>query len=351
MVPRGADRFGELLFYGVVLLVGYLAYIVIQPFLTALMWAAILAMTLNPIQRYLETRTGPSAAALLTVLAALLVIVGPVATLLSMLADDLPRAMAFIQSLPQRAAPEQIQSVWDMIRQRVPVALPADPTELVTQAAQEVIAFLAPRVGTLVANIASTAGSLFVMLFAMFFFLRDGHLFAAVLRRMLPFEERERERLIADTRDLVIASVGAGLTVAAAQGFIGGIAFWALGVEAAAAWGVVIAMCALIPVVGAAIVWAPLAIWWLLTGELVRGIVLAAIGAGVIGMTDNILRPVLLSGRTSVSGLVIFLGLLGGVSAFGFIGLVVGPLILVTAGSLIDALTRRSAARSTAPME
>ena len=351
MSDRGADRFGLLLFYGVVLLVGYLAYIVIQPFLTALVWAAILSMTLHPLHRYLEPRTGPAAAALLTTLTTLLVIVGPMATLVSIVAGDMPRLLAFVQTLPQRAAPEQIQAVWDMIRERSPVALPADPTALVTEAAQRVIAFMAPRLGTLVANIAATAGSVFVMLFAMFFFLRDSHTFAAVLRRLMPFEEDERERLIVNTRDLVIASVGTGLTVAATQGFIGGLAFWGLGVDGAAAWGVVIAMCALIPVVGAALVWAPLAIWWLLTGEVVRGIVLAVIGGGVIGMTDNVLRPLMLSGRTSASGLVIFLGLLGGVSAFGFIGLVVGPIILVTAGSLIDALTRRAAAARTVPME
>jgi predicted PurR-regulated permease PerM len=241
-------------------------------------------------------------------------------------------------------------TMWNMLRERSPVALPADPTEILTTAAQRAIAFLAPRVGAFVANIAATAGSLFVMLFAMFFLLRDSHSFADRLRRLLPFEEEERERLITETRDLVIASVGAGLTVAATQGFIGGIAFWVLGVGGAAAWGVVMAMCALIPVVGAALVWAPVAVWWLLTGDVVRGLALAGVGAGVIGMTDNVLRPLLLSGRTSANGLVIFLGLLGGVSAFGFVGLVVGPIILVTAGSLIDALTRR-AAPSRVPME
>jgi predicted PurR-regulated permease PerM len=350
MPQRGSDRFGLLLFYVVVLFVGYLAYIVVEPFFTALIWAVILSMTLFPLHRLFQARVGPTGAALLTTLTTLLVIVGPVATLVSMLAADFPRALAFLQTLPQRAAPEQVMALWDMLRQRSPVELPADPTEIVTTAAQRAIAFLAPRVGAFLANIASTAGSLFVMLFAMFFILRDSQVFADRLRRLLPFEEAERERLINETRDLVIASVGAGLTVAATQGFIGGIAFWALGVGGAAAWGVVMAMCALIPVVGAALVWAPVALWWLITGEIVRGLVLAGVGAGVIGMADNVLRPLLLSGRTSANGLVIFLGLLGGVSAFGFVGLVVGPIILVTAGSLVDALTRRPVT-SRVPME
>jgi predicted PurR-regulated permease PerM len=143
-----------------------------------------------------------------------------------------------------------------------------------------------------------------------------------------------------ETRDLVIASVGAALLVAAAQGAIGGVAFWLLGIAAPVIWGVVMAMCSLIPVVGAALVWVPTALYLLLTGEIVRGIILILVGVLAISMADNILRPLLLAGRTSASGLIVFLGLLGGVSAFGFIGLVLGPIVLVTAGSLLRVFTR-----------
>ena len=94
--------------------------------------------------------------------------------------------------------------------------------------------------------------------------------------------------------------------------------------------------------VGATLVWVPVAAWWLLSGEVMKGLVLIGVGAGVIGMADNVLRPFLLSGRTSVSGLVIFIGLLGGVGAFGFVGLVLGPIVLMSAGSLVEALTRRA---------
>ena len=86
--------------------------------------------------------------------------------------------------------------------------------------------------------------------------------------------------------------------------------------------------------------WVPAALWLLFAGEATRGIILVVVGVLGIGMADNVLRPVLLSGRTSASGLVVFLGLLGGVGAFGFIGLVLGPIVLVTAGSLLDAFTR-----------
>jgi predicted PurR-regulated permease PerM len=335
------DRFGELLFYAIVLLVAYLAFSVIQPFLAPLAWAAIFALTLNPLYRRLLPRIGSTGAAVVTTVTAAIVIVGPLATLLSMLSSEIPRVVEFLQKLPQTATPERVQTVWDMVRARVPVELPADPTSLLSQAAQSVVTFLAPQLGSAVANVAATIGSLFVMLFALFFLLRDSDLIADLVRRILPFREDAREQLIADTRDLVIASVGAGLAVSAVQGFIGGMTFWALGAGAPVAWGVAIGLGSLIPVVGASLVWGPVAIWWLLSGDTLRGLALVGVCGVVVGLVDNVLRPVLLSGRTSVNGLIVFLGLLGGVGLFGFVGLVVGPIVLVIASTLLTALTRR----------
>jgi len=217
--------------------------------------------------------------------------------------------------------------------------LPKDPAELVSQGVQRLAAFLVPRAGAVLQNVASTLFGLAVMLFSLFFFLRDGASYAGTVRGLLPFSDARRDRLVRDTRDLVVASLGSGLAVAAVQGLIGGVAFWALGIAAPLLWGVVTAFCSLVPVVGSAIVWLPAAVWLLLSGEMARGVILIAVGVGGIGMADNILRPLLLSGRSSGSGLVVFIGLLGGVVAFGFIGLVLGPLVLVTATTLLDAFS------------
>ena len=105
-------------------------------------------------------------------------------------------------------------------------------------------------------------------------------------------------------------------------------------------WGVATAFCSLIPIVGSALVWVPVGGVAAPPGDVTRGVILVLVGIFGIGMADNVLRPMLLSGRTSASGLVVFLGLLGGVAAFGFIGLVLGPIVLVTAGSLLNAFTR-----------
>jgi predicted PurR-regulated permease PerM len=341
MDRSNADRFRDLLFYAVVLLIAYLAFTVIQPFLAPLAWATIFALTLNPLRQQLTARIGAPRAALVMTVGTAILIVGPLALFVSVLAIEIPNAIDYLKALPQTALPERIQGAWDALRRQTPFALPPDPTTLVSDAAGRAVTFLAPRVGNVLADVAATIASLFIMLFALFFLLRDADKMADMVRTLLPFPEEQRDDLIKETHDLVIASMGAGLTVSAVQGVIGGIAFWALGAVAPVVWGVAVAVCSLIPAVGASIVWAPVAIFWLLSGEVMRGVILIVIGAGVIGLVDNVLRPVLLSGRTSVSGLVVFIGLLGGVGAFGFVGLVLGPIVLVIFRSLLSALTRR----------
>jgi len=226
------------------------------------------------------------------------------------------------------------------VRARSPLALPEDPTQLLRDAVSRILTFLAPRAGAVVADLFATIGTLFAMLFALFFLMRDGDVIGRELRTLLPLPPAQSERVIRGTRNLVIASVGAGILVAIAQGTIGGVAFWLLGLGAPAFWGVVMAFCSLIPVVGAALVWVPASLWLLLSGSIGKGIAMVVIGALGISMADNVLRPLLLSGSTQVNGLIIFFGLLGGVAAFGFIGLVLGPVILVVTGNLLRMFAR-----------
>jgi predicted PurR-regulated permease PerM len=338
--PTSRERFADLLFYAVVILVAYLAMRVVWPFLAPLAWAAILAMTLRPVYLKFCIRLSNGNAALATTLLAAVLIITPAVFLGMMVVAQVPEALQYLKGL-STTTPEQLTRVWDLVRARVPVSLPSDPMVLITDGLQRAAGFLVPQAGSLLADLFAIVGSLLVMLFALFFLLRDGKVYAEVVRRLLPFSEQESERLISETRDLVVASVGAGLVVAAVQGLIGGVAFWLLGITAPAVWGVAIAICSLLPVIGATIVWVPVAIWLFFSGQVTTALLLTGICAIVLGSADNVLRPILLSGRTSASGLVVFIGLLGGVSALGFVGLVLGPIVLVIAGTLIEALTRR----------
>jgi predicted PurR-regulated permease PerM len=219
--------------------------------------------------------------------------------------------------------------------------------DLIQQGASGIAGFVAGQAGAVLRNLVIIIVDLIVMLFALFFFFRDGDAIMAVLRRALPFEAEQSERMIAQAADLIQASVIAGFVVAALQGTLGGIAFALLGLGAPVFWGVVMAFFSLLPI-GAGIVWLPVAIWLLLTGSVGRGVTLMVVGIGVIGLVDNVLRPMLLSGRTRLNGLLVFVSLLGGISAFGFLGLVLGPVIMATTIGMFDAYTkdRRTNSRS-----
>jgi predicted PurR-regulated permease PerM len=340
MSDSSRQRFSQLIFYALIILIGYLTYRVMSPFLAPLAWAAVFAVMFYPVHRELSPRIGPSRSALAATLMTAVLIVAPAVMLVSVIAREAPQVIDYMKQM-SNTAPEQIDRIWEVVRRRSPTPLPEDPTFLVREGAQRVLAFLAPHAGAVVADLFATLGSLFVMLFAMFFLLRDGHTLARQVRDLLPLPEAARDRLMTDTRDLVVASVGAGLMVAAVQGAIGAVSFWLLGINAPVIWGVVMALCSLIPLVGAALVWVPTALWLLLSGDIGRGVILVIVGIFAISLADNILRPLLLAGRTTASGLIVFLGLLGGAAAFGFIGLVLGPIILVTAGSLLRVFSQR----------
>jgi predicted PurR-regulated permease PerM len=276
------------------------------------------------------------------------VIVAPAVVLISAVVREAPQATEYLTQT-SRGVPRQVQEIWDAVRARSPVPMPDDPTDFMTKAVQRTLTFLAPRAGAFVADFFAMLGNLVAMLFALFFMLRDGDAMSRELRDRLPFSEHESERLLHDTRDLVIASFGAGLIVAATQGILSGATFWLVGIRAPVFWGVVTAFCSLLPLVGAALVWVPAGVGLLVSGEIGRGVVMLLIGAFGISMADNVLRPLLLSGRTSVSGLVVFFGLLGGAAAFGFIGLVIGPIVLVTTTRLLEHLLRPDLLESALP--
>jgi len=325
--------------YALILLAAYLAYLVLAPFLTTLTWATIFAILFHGMHVTLSRRIGPNRAALVTTLVVALVIVAPAAALIASVSREVPDLADYLRQA-SRGAPDRIRRLWEIARVRSPVALPEEPMDLLIEGGRRTLMVVAPRAGAFVANVFATLGNLLAMLFALFFMLRDGDAMSRELRDRLPLSARDSERLLRETRDLVIASVGAGLVVAVAQGLAGGVTFWLVGIAAPAFWGVVVAFASLLPVVGAALVWIPAGVGLLLSGEIGRGVVMLLVGAFGISMIDNILRPLLLSGRTSMSALTVFFGLIGGAAAFGFIGLVIGPIVLVITARLLTTLQR-----------
>lgn len=332
------DRLVLVIFYAVLVLIGYLAFSVVAPFFSALAWAGVFAMVLNPVQARLAGRLGGPRAAVATTVLAALIIVGPAIGVMSLLAAEATPLIDRIQTggytIP---APPDLQQWYEKLRQQAPIPLPADLSATIADAVKSVATFVAGRAGSMLQNVASFVFQLFVMLFGLFYFLRDSGRLVGAIRRLLPFEPARRERMISQAYDLVVATVGSSFAVAITQGALTGLTLGLLGFQSPVFWGVVTAFLSLLPAVGSGLVWGPAAIYLLVSGDIVRGVILIAVGVGVIGMADNVLRPILLSGRTTMHGLLVFISLLGGMAAFGFIGLVIGPVAIATLNTLLDA--------------
>ena len=337
---RERERMAQLIFYGGVILIGYLAFLIIAPFMVPLGWAGVLAVSVQPVFRELAPRVGRARAAGLCVALVLLLLVLPVWLIVQALISEGTQAVTALQGALAGPPPDRLVNVWAWVQAHVPMLAPERMSETLGRLGQGVGAMVASSSGRLLGGVASLLLDVILAHFALFFFLRDGPAIVRVLRALLPFHEGQREHVVRQIEDLVFASVIAGLAVAAVQGLLGGIGFWIVGVRAPVVWGTVMAFTSLVPLVGASLVWAPVAIWLLVTGDLKGGLILIGIGAGLVGMADNILRPVLLTGRASMNGLVTFVALLGGMSAFGLIGLVFGPVVVAVGMALLNAYFR-----------
>ena len=185
---------------------------------------------------------------------------------------------------------------------------------------------------------------LLITVFALFYFFRDGGGLIAALRGIMPFDEARGDRIMRGTERLIRATVLTSLVVALVQGIVCGIGFAVVGISAAVFWGAGMAFCSLLPILGSAVIWLPATVWLLATGHWGKAIVLVAICAGLTTGLDSLLRPLLLSGRTRLNALLVFVSVLGGVAVFGMIGLVLGPILVAMAVGVLNAYTESRAA-------
>jgi predicted PurR-regulated permease PerM len=333
------DRVATAFFYGIVLLLGYVFLRLLSPFLGPLGWAAVLAIFVYPWHERLVPRYGNGRAAALSTLVVTVLILGPGFVILSAFFQESSAALSTVDRSALAGQLAWLEQGWDRIRVLIPGAQSVDLRSLIENIISRTGGFVAARVGGLLADIAVLLFQLVLTLIALFFFLRDADTIMRDVRGLLPFEDLRRERMIRQTRDLVFASVAAGLVIAALQGLAGGLLFAVLGLGAPVFWGVMMGLSSLLPFVGTWVVWMPAAIWLIATDHVVKGIVLLVLGGTVVASIDNVLRPLILSGRAQMNGLLMFLSLLGGVSLFGLLGIVLGPLVSAIVTGLFEAYT------------
>jgi predicted PurR-regulated permease PerM len=233
-----------------------------------------------------------------------------------------------------------INRVWGWLTERSG-ATGSDLPALLRDSAAQIGTFLAAQLGTVVRNIAIFLFELFVTLFALFYFIRDGEAIVNGLLDALPFDRAICDQILMEARQLIHATVRVGLFLALLQGLVGGLAFAIVRIPTPLFWGMAMAFLALLPVVGTWPIWLPAVVWLYAAGHGVRATLLLIICAVMVGAVDYFLRPALLSGDARLNGLLVFIGVLGGVAAFGMLGVVLGPLVLATAMSVWDVYARR----------
>lgn len=308
---------------------------ILWPFFSAVFWGAILALMFQPVQRWLTLKFGhkPNLAALTTLAFILLLVILPLAVLAGTLIQEVASIYQRIQQgqlnianyfqVALAALPESVQH----ILARYGLTDFGDLQAKLTAGAAQISQILAAQALSVGQNTFQFVVSFGVMLYLVFFLLRDGRQIGRMIRHALPFDESHKTHLLQKFTTVVRATVKGNIVVALVQGLLGGIIFLILGIEGAVLWGVLMAFLSLLPAIGAALVWGPAAILLFVTGHAWKGAILLAFCVFVIGLADNLLRPLLVGKDTKLPDWVVLISTLGGMALFGINGFVIGPLI------------------------
>jgi predicted PurR-regulated permease PerM len=308
---------------------------ILQPFFGAIMWGAIIALLFAPVYRRLlvRLRGRHTLAALLTLLLVLLILILPFAVLTAALAREAAQVYQQLQSGELNpslyfqgvfnALPDWLTALLDRVGLVDFAALQRRLSAALAQGSQ----FLATQALGIGQFTFEFVTSLFITLYLAFFLIRDGEGVARALRDAVPLASEHKKELVSKFNTVIRATVKGNLLVAIIQGALGGLAFWVLGVGGALLWAALMAFLSLLPSIGAGLVWVPVAIYFFVTGAIWQAVALCAWGVLVIGLIDNLLRPMLVGKDTRLPDYVVMITTLGGMVVFGINGFVIGPAI------------------------
>ncbi|MEX0739103.1 MAG: AI-2E family transporter [Pseudohongiella sp.] len=306
---------------------------ILQPFWSSIFWACVMTLLFFPLQRKLRLKLNgrETLAALLTLLAGIFLVVIPVTVIAFAFVAEGAQLYELIEN--QEIEPEQFL-------ERIGSAVPIIPDVLdrlgidmsnvrsyLSDSAVSLSRLLSQEALNFGRNTVSFTVGIVLMLYLTFFLLRDGDKMMGWLGTAVPLEDDRRQLLFRKFTEVVRATVKGNLVVALVQGALGGLIFWILGITAPVLWAVVMAFLSLVPAVGAALVWVPVAIYLFATGNVLQGSILVAYGAIIIGLADNVLRPILVGRDTKLPDYIVLFSTLGGISLLGINGFVIGPLI------------------------
>lgn len=333
--PRESQSLETKTFVWLLVLVTLAFVYILVPFYGAILWATAAALVFAPLHRKLVAAFGgrPTPAALATVLIIFALVILPLAAVGALLVQEVAGLYKGMQS-GELSFARYLQQFLDVLpawatgllerfgldqrgvlQERLVAAINKSSQQLATHAlnfGQNTFAF---------------AVEFFIMLYLLFFLLRDGPELAGRIKQAIPLREDHKRALSSKFTTVIRATVKGNIVVAAIQGALGGLAFMVLGLHGPVLWGVVMAFLSLVPAVGAGMVWVPVALYLFVTGAVLKAVILAAYGVLVIGLVDNLLRPILVGKDTRLPDYVVLLSTLGGMALFGINGFVIGPLV------------------------
>ena len=334
-LPLKSSRFESRVFLVLLVAVTLAFGWILWPFFGAVFWGVVMAILFAPLYRWLLSRLKMrrTPAALLTMAVILVIVILPMTMITASLVREGAAVYARIQSGELNFAtyfaqvfavlPDWLTSLLD----RAGLGNLPELQEKLGASLRQISQFVATQALAIGQNTLDVVVGFFVMLYLMFFLLRDGAGLSRRVRDAVPLNDGHKRELTAKFATVVRATVKGNVLVAVAQGALGGIAFAVLGIHAALLWAVLMAFLSLLPAVGAGMIWLPVAIYFLVSGAVWKGLALIAYGVLVIGLVDNVLRPVLVGKDTKMPDYVVLISTLGGMAIFGLNGFVIGPVI------------------------
>lgn len=325
---------------------------ILWPFLGAVLWAVAIAIVFEPVHARVREQTGQRStlAAMLTLALIVLIVILPLILVGAAVVQEAAAAVKKIRGgeidfsqylqLVVAALPEWVRSLLDRLGLMDLAALQQQLTALLAGSGQ----FITTHLLGLGQNTLDFVVALCVMLYLLFFLLRDGQALSQRIAQTLPLREGHARRLLAQFVTVVRATVKGNIVIAVVQGMLGGMAFAVLGLPGALLWGTLMSLLSLLPAVGAALVWGPVAAYMLFTGQLWSAVGLTLWGVLAIGLVDNVLRPILVGRDTRMPDYLVLVTTLGGIAVFGINGFVIGPVIaamFLVAWDLFAALRRQ----------
>ncbi len=341
------ESFFALLMLAIIGVSFYFFYVVFSPYVVSIVWAFILTLVFYPayerLNRWLRNRG--SLASIVATILTILIIVLPGVLLLFFLGKEVVEIYRFFER-GVRAGDFQFLLKWREIPWVADLLGRLDPwlnlsqlniQDLILQNLRRLSTFVLNQSTKFVLGFSQFLFSFLLMAVSMFYLFRDGERLVEGVKGLIPLTPREKDLLFGRIEEMIHATIFGGVLVSMIQGLLGGFAFWILGLPSPVFWGFVMALLAFVPVFGPFLVWIPAAIILAVHGQhFVKAIILVIWGVFVVGLSDNFLRPMLISGRTKLHTMILFFAVLGGLKAFGFLGLVAGPLVVTVCLAILD---------------